>query len=246
MDEFDSLAMDSAPLFEAIDFLNMVGRFAFNTLMVWIMIHRLYYPKSKRRDYYFTFMLISISIFMMLYLLGGVKLKVGFALGLFAIFGIIRYRTESMPVREMTYLFSIISMSVINALSVTVSYAELLFCNLIFLTAVWLFESYILLKHVSSKLIQYDRIALITPDKREELLEDLRQRTGLKILKVEIGALDFLRDMAIIKIYYEDDEYENNSEISNITKIPKEEWTVGSLGKGEGRPGGEGEGSVLL
>lgn len=225
MDEFDSLAMDSAPLFEAIDFLNMVGRFAFNTLMVWIMIHRLYYPKSKRRDYYFTFMLISISIFMMLYLLGGVKLKVGFALGLFAIFGIIRYRTESMPVREMTYLFSIISMSVINALSVTISYAELLFCNLIFLTAVWLFESYILLKHVSSKLIQYDRIALITPDKREELLEDLRQRTGLKILKVEIGALDFLRDMAIIKIYYEDNEYENNSEISNITKIPKEEWT---------------------
>lgn len=225
MDEFDSLAQDTAPLFEAIDFLNMVGRFAFNTLMVWIMIHRLYYPKSKRRDYYFTFMLISISIFMMLYLLGGVKLKVGFALGLFAIFGIIRYRTESMPVREMTYLFSIISMSVINALSVTISYAELLFCNLIFLAAVWIFESYILLKHVSTKLIQYDRIALITPDKREELLEDLRQRTGLKILKVEIGALDFLRDMAIVKIYYEADEYENNSEINNITKIPKEEWT---------------------
>lgn len=225
MDEFESLAQDSAPLFEALDFFNMVGRFAFNTLMVWLMIHRLYYPKSKRRDYYFTFMLISISIFMMLYLLGGVKLKVGFALGLFAIFGIIRYRTESMPVREMTYLFSIISMSVINALSLTISYAELVFTNVIFLGAAWILESYVFLRHVSTKLIQYDRIALITPDKREELLQDLRQRTGLDIVKVEIGALDFLRDMAIVKIYYEVNDYENNSEISNQLKIPKEEWT---------------------
>jgi len=225
MDEFDSLAQDTVPLFEAFDFFNMVFRFAFNTLMVWMMIHLLYYPKSKRRDYYFTFMLISISIFMMLYLLGGVKLKVGFALGLFAIFGIIRYRTESMPVREMTYLFSIISMSVINALSLTISYAELVFTNVIFLFAAWILESYVFLKHVSTKLMQYDRIALITPDKREELLDDLRQRTGLDIIKVEIGALDFLRDMAIIKIYYEMKEYENNSEISNQLKIPKEEWT---------------------
>lgn len=225
MDEFESLAQDTAPLFEAFDFFNMVGRFAFNTLMVWMMIHLLYYPKSKRRDYYFTFMLISISIFMMLYLLGGVKLKVGFALGLFAIFGIIRYRTESMPVREMTYLFSIISMSVINALSLTISYAELVFTNVVFLSAAWILESYVFLKHVSTKLIQYDRIALITPDKREELLLDLKQRTGLNIVKVEIGALDFLRDMAIVKIYYEVDDYENNSEISNQLKIPKEEWT---------------------
>ncbi|MCM1373177.1 MAG: DUF4956 domain-containing protein [Bacteroides sp.] len=225
MDEFDGLAQDFTPLFEAWDFFSMVGRFAFNTLMVWMMIHLLYYPKSKRRDYYFTFMLISISIFMMLYLLGGVKLKVGFALGLFAIFGIIRYRTESMPVREMTYLFSIISMSVINALSLTVSYAELVFTNFVFIAAAWILESYVFIKHVSTKLIQYDRIALITPDKREELLLDLRQRTGLNIIKVEIGALDFLRDMAIVKIYYEMDEYENNSEISNQLKLPKEEWT---------------------
>lgn len=225
MDEFDDWTQDYTPLFEAWDFFSMVGRFAFNTLMVWMMIHLLYYPKSKRRDYYFTFMLISISIFMMLYLLGGVKLKVGFALGLFAIFGIIRYRTESMPVREMTYLFSIISMSVINALSLTISYAELVFTNFVFLAAAWILESYVFIKHVSTKLIQYDRITLITPDKREELLLDLRQRTGLNIIKVEIGALDFLRDMAIVKIYYEMDVYENNSEISNQLKIPKEEWT---------------------
>lgn len=108
MNELDELDLLGVPFVEGYDFLTMLLRFSFNTAMVWIMIHCLYYPKSQRRDYYFTFMLISISIFFMIYLLGGVKLKVGFALGLFAIFGIIRYRTESMPVREMTYLFSII------------------------------------------------------------------------------------------------------------------------------------------
>ena len=221
-DEIDLLG---TPLIAGLDFLVMLLRFSFNTLIVWLMIHCLYYPKSKRRDYYFTFMLISISIFFMIFLLGGVKLKVGFALGLFAIFGIIRYRTESMPVREMTYLFSIISISVINALATTISYAELLMTNVMFLLATWFFESYKRLKHVSTKLIQYDRIALIRPDKREELLADLKQRTGLNITKVEIGALDFLRDMAIIKIYYEADAYEDNSSISNELKLSKEEWT---------------------
>lgn len=205
--------------------MTMLLRFSFNTAMVWIMIHCLYYPKSQRRDYYFTFMLISISIFFMIYLLGGVKLKVGFALGLFAIFGIIRYRTESMPVREMTYLFSIIAMSVINALATTISYIELITTNAIFVLAAWFFESYVLLKHVSTKLIQYDRIALITPERYDEMLIDLKQRTGLNITKAEVGAIDFLRDMAIVKIYYESGMYEDNSTINNELKLSREEWT---------------------
>lgn len=225
MDELDSLDLLGTPLIEGHDFLTMLVRFAFNTIVVWVMIHCLYYPKSRRRDYYFTFMLISISIFFLIFLLGGVKLKIGFALGLFAIFGIIRYRTESMPVREMTYLFSIIAMSVINALATTISYAELIVTNLIFICATWFFESYKLLKHVSSKLIQYDRIALITPDKREELIADLEARTGLKIEKVEIGSIDLLRDMAIIKVYYISDVQEESTSIYNETKLSREEWT---------------------
>lgn len=187
MNELDELDLLGVPFVEGYDFMTMLLRFSFNTAMVWIMIHCLYYPKSQRRDYYFTFMLISISIFFMIYLLGGVKLKVGFALGLFAIFGIIRYRTESMPVREMTYLFSIIAMSVINALATTISYIELITTNAIFVLAAWFFESYVLLKHVSTKLIQYDRIALITPDRYDEMLIDLKQRTGLNITKAEVG-----------------------------------------------------------
>lgn len=225
MDDFDSLDLLGTPLIEGHDFLTMVLRFAFNTIVIWIMIHCLYYPKSRRRDYYFTFMLISISIFFLIFLLGGVKLKIGFALGLFAIFGIIRYRTESMPVREMTYLFSIIAVSVINALATTISYAELVATNVIFLVATWFFESYKLLKHVSSKLVQYDRIALIVPDKRQELIDDLRARTGLNILKVEIGAIDFLRDMAIVKIFYEGDAHDNADPINNQLKLNREQWT---------------------
>ena len=137
MEDFENLDILGTPLIDANDFIQMIVRFAFNTIVIWIMIHCLYYRKSKRRDYYFTFMLISISIFFLIYLLGGVKIKVGFALGLFAIFGIIRYRTESMPVREMTYLFCIIAISVINALAVSISYAELFTVNAMFLLSTW-------------------------------------------------------------------------------------------------------------
>ncbi|EOA49012.1 DUF4956 domain-containing protein [Bacteroides salyersiae] len=224
MEDIETLDLLGTPLMEGYNLVTMLLRFSFNMLVVWLMIHCLYYPKSRRRDYYFTFMLISISIFFLIFLLGGVKLKIGFALGLFAIFGIIRYRTESMPVREMTYLFCIIAISVINALAITISYVELVVTNVIFLLATWLFESYILLKHVSTKLIQYDRIALITPDKRLELIADLEHRTGLKIKSVEIGAIDFLRDMAIVKIHYETDHMGDNS-INNELKLSREEWT---------------------
>lgn len=225
MDEIESLELMGTPLLEGHSFAVMMLRFSFNTLMVWLMIHCLYYPKSKRRDYYFTFMLISISIFFMIFLLGGVKLKVGFALGLFAIFGIIRYRTESMPVREMTYLFCIISMSVINALATTISYAELVATNVIFLLAAWFFESYVLLRHISTKLIQYDRIALIRPDNYDDMMTDLKERTGLNITKAEVGAIDFLRDMAIVKIYYYSDHTSDNNSINNELKLSHEAWT---------------------
>lgn len=223
MDDLDKLELFGTPVLQTGDFLQMILYFLFSTFAVWILVHCLYYPKSKRRDYYFTFMLISISVFFLIFLLGGVKLKIGFALGLFAIFGIIRYRTESMPVREMTYLFVIIAMSVINALAVTISYAELVAVNAIFIFCTWFFESRKLLKHVSTKLIQYDRIELIHPLRYEDLLADLKERTGLDILKAEIGGIDFLRDMAVIKIYYQHQAEENNT-VNGQTKILAEEW----------------------
>ncbi len=211
-----------SPVFDSVGFGQLVIRLIINTLVVGFIIHKLYYTKSKRRDYYFTFTLIGLSIFLMIFLLGSVKIKVGFALGLFAIFGIIRYRTESVPIREMTYLFAIIAISVINALALELSYAELGFTNIVFIICIWILEGNRWLKHIPSKLIMYDKIALITPDKRGEMIMDLERRTGLKILKIEVGHIDFLKDSAIVKIFYLPDSEEINT-IDNLTKIRNEE-----------------------
>ena len=213
--------LSETPLIDMADLWQLLFRFVFNFIVVGIIIHFFYYPKSKRRDYYFTFTLISISVFFLIFLLGSVKLKIGFALGMFAIFGIIRYRTESVPIREMTYLFTITALSVINALSIQVGLTEMLVTNAIFLLVTCLLESERWLKHTSSKLILYDRIQLITPDKREELIADLSARTGLHIQKIEIGHIDFLRDAAFIKVYYESDSRETNT-VDHLTKFPKE------------------------
>ena len=221
MEFMEELETFEATLIDASDIGSLLIRFLFNAIFIWFVIHKLYYPRSQRKDYYFTFAIISVSIFFLIYLLGGVKIKVGFALGLFAIFGIIRYRTESMNVREMTYLFTIIAMTVVNALGVTLSYGELFLTNLIFIVCIKLAENQPWLKHVSEKLVMYDRIDLITPDKREEMIEDLHKRLGIDIIKVEVGAVDFLRDIAMIKVYY-DDPHETSNTVNKIMKFPKE------------------------
>lgn len=219
MNELYELDLSGVPFVEGYHSLAMLLRFSFNTLMVWMMIHCLYYPERRRRDSCVTSMLISISIFFMIYLLGGVRLEVGFALGLFAIFGIIRYRTVSMPVREKTCLFCIIAMSVINAPATTISCIGLMAADMIFIIATWLFEGYVLLRHISKKLIQYDRIALITPERYGDMLTDMKPRTGMNIAKAEVRATDFLGNMATVKIYYESGVYEDNSTINNELKL---------------------------
>ncbi len=219
----EELELLDTPVIEMLDLGQLLLRFAFNTIITWFIIHFLYYPKSRRGDYYFTFTLIAISIFFLIYLLAGVKLKVGFALGLFAIFGIIRYRTESMPVREMTYLFVLIAISVINALGVTLSLVELGVTNLIFIIAIWLCEnSYKWMKHVECKYVMYDKIDLIKPEKEEELKADIIERTGLNVLKVEVGGIDFLKDTAMLKVYY-DAGKTHASTVDRMLKMPKED-----------------------
>ena len=195
----------------------MLIRLFINIITVAVIVHAFYYPKAKRRDYYFTFTLIGISIFLLIYLMGGVKLKIGFALGLFAIFGIIKYRTEQVPIREMTYLFVIIAVSAINGLATSVSFFELLLTNSIFLIDLGVCENTTWMKHVPSKLVTYDNIKLVAPDKEDELKADLEKRLGLKIIRIEVGNVDFLKDSAILKIYYEPvmDEF---GTIDNVVK----------------------------
>lgn len=194
--------MNNLIIFNAADTFMMMAEFLINTFVIWIIVHFLYFPKSRRKDYYFTFMLISISVFFLIYLLGGVKIHIGFALGLFAIFGIIRYRTESMPVREMTYLFVIIAISVINALASGPAFTEICLMNILFVASILIFERIKVKGSMATKLIQYDRIELIKPENRQQLIDDLKSRTGLDIVRVEIGGIDFLRDMAVLKVYY--------------------------------------------
>jgi hypothetical protein len=185
------------------DFLELLLRFSFNLVILLILVRVLYYPVAKRKDYLFTYILLGTAIFLLCYLLENVKLQLGLALGLFAIFGILRYRTSQIPIKEMTYLFIVICISVINALAnKKVSYIELIFTNLVFIGVTYGLEKIWLLKHESRKTIMYEKIDLIKPQNYGLLLKDLEKRTGLKINRVELGRIDFLRDAARITIYY--------------------------------------------
>ncbi len=206
------------------DFAHMLVRFLISVVVSWIIIDRLYYVKSKRRDFYFTFMLISIAIFFlvyfMIYVLDDMKGKtsMGIGIGLFGIFSIMRYRTDAMPVREMTYLFVLIALAVVNALAANIPLAELVITNLLIMASIWVCE--MRLKIQAVKMIQYDRIDLIKPERRAELIADLEERLGLKISKVEVGGVDMLRDMTVIKVYY-DSEGKDPSSVDGMVKVPK-------------------------
>lgn len=182
-----------------------------------IIVHFLYFKKAKRRDFYFTFMLISVALYFLVYMMMGMdrgKATMGVGLGLFGIFSIMRYRTDTMPVREMTYMFVVVCMSVVHAMAdligvdtdgkiVGTPIVELLVIDLVTIMAIAIFERMLKIQH--SKLVQYDRIELVKPDKRQELKTDLEQRLGLDITRIEVGAIDFLRDMAMLRVYYTND-----------------------------------------
>lgn len=206
------------PLMESQNFLHLLIRFAFNLLISLIVVGCFYYRKKGRRDYMFTFVLFSSAMFLLIFLMENVKLQIGFTLGLFAIFGMIRYRTETVPVREMTYLFIIIALSVINGLSTTISYAELLFANAMVLLLIWICETIRSRRKTATRLVNYDRIALITPERRDELIADLQKRLGAKVEEVEIGHVDFLKDSAMIKVTYLLEKGENET-IGNVTRV---------------------------
>ena len=188
-------------------FAQMLVRLFISLVVTWFIVFRLYYKKSKNREFCFTFMLISIAIFFIVFFMVFVledmkgKTSMGIGIGLFGIFSIMRYRTDAMPVREMTYLFVIIALALVNAIAEGVPMFELILTNLIILAAVWIFET--TLKTKPTKYIQYDRMELIVPEKKEELKADLEKRLGVRIIKVEVGAVDFIRDMAMIRIVYE-------------------------------------------
>ena len=218
--------MDSTLL--SAEFLQTLLKFLICVVVNFIIVDRLYYQKSHRRDFYFTFMLMTVAIYFLVYSMIFVledmkgKTGIGIGIGLFGIFSIMRYRTDAMPVREMTYLFSIICLSVINALGCAISLAESLIPNLFVLLAMFLCERFLLNSPEQSKLVLYDRIKLITPERREELIADLHERLGLDVTSVTVGSVDFLKDTAILRVYYR--EQSDKDPINDTIKIKRDEW----------------------
>lgn len=211
MNEFLILLTDielfGSDFFDKKDFFELLVKAVFNFLVIGYIVRYLYYPATKNKDYLFTYLLISVTVFFLCFLLENVKLELGFALGLFAIFGIIRYRTDPIPIKEMTYLFIVIGVSVINALAnKKISHSELLFTNFIIIAVTYALEKIWLLKHETRKTITYEKIELIVPGRKQELLDDLKLRTGLNITRVEVRRLDFLRDTAQLRIFFFEDE----------------------------------------
>lgn len=186
------------------DFTELIVRFALNLLVTVFIVVGLYAQTSKRKDFYFSYIAISIVIFLLCFLLESVKIELGFALGLFAIFGIIRYRTDAIPIKEMTYLFVVIAVAVINALAnKKVSYAELLTTNVLIVGGLYILEKILNLRQEISQRIIYEKIENLHTDKKEELMADLKLRTGINIKRIEVDRIDFLRDVANIYIFYD-------------------------------------------
>ena len=202
-----------------VTIMNFVPLLVINSLSVWFITHVLYFKKSRNRLYYFTFILLSTAIFVLLFMAQGTKLQMGAALGLFAVFGILRYRTEQVNVREMTYLFYLVALSVANGTSPSVRWNDIfsepvnvicskefmliLVVNIVFIVVASMMEYAFNRRRRATKLVKYDNIELIVPEKRAELKADLEHRLGLKITNVEVGAVDFLQDCCLLSVHYD-------------------------------------------
>ena len=212
------------------DFIQMLVRFIICMVVNFILIYRLYFPKSKRRDFYFTYMLTSVAVFFLMFFMMSMKAKatMGIGIGLFGIFSIMRFRTDAMPVREMTYLFLIISLSVISAISGDKEgfdlerIIELILTDCIIILITWICEKFLKVK--SAKLIQYDRVELTKPERYAELVEDVVNRTGLDVIKIEVGGIDFLKDTVVLKVYYNPIAHSRSNTVSDQFRITRTQF----------------------
>ena len=190
-------------LYDSKDLVKLLFKFSIDLLFLIIIVRLIYYRIKDEKDYVFTFFMFNILTFFICFLLRKVPMEMGFALGLFAVFGILRYRTEAIPIRQMTYLFIVIGLSMINSLAnKSISWLEILLANGIITIITYLIDRVWFSTKEQTKTILYEKIELIKPENEQELIEDLKQRTGLQIVAVKVDKVDFLRDTAQIKIYY--------------------------------------------
>ena len=189
------------------DMWELLFKFGLNALVLFVLIRLIYYPIHRKKDYLFTYFLFNILIFFLCVLLNNVKLSTGFAFGLFAVFSVLRYRTEQISIKDMTYLFAVIALAVINALvSKKISLAELLFTDGMILLVTYALEHLWLTRHEAMRFVNYEKIDLIRPEKREALHADLKERLGISVSRIEVGKIDLLRDTVQLRVFYFEDE----------------------------------------
>jgi len=188
------------------ELIQLMIRFGFNLSIAFIIIKLIYHRNSSSNlDFVFTYFMFNSLIFFFAYLLGNITINMGFAFGLFAVFAILRYRTDPIPIKEMTYLFIVITIGVINALSGNeVSYTILLFTNITLVVLTYFLETYWQKNLLIRMTVEYEKIENIKPENRDALLADLKERTGLNIQSLEFRRMNFLRDTARIRIYYKE------------------------------------------
>jgi hypothetical protein len=185
------------------ELLNLIIRFGFNLSVAFIIIKLIYQRDHNNNDFVFTYFMFNSLIFFFASILGSITINMGFAFGLFAVFAILRYRTDPIPIKEMTYLFIVITIGVINALSGDeVSFEALLFTNTALVGLTYFLEKYWQNNLLASMNIDYEKIENVKPENHEALLADLKERTGLNIQDFQLSRMNFLRDTARIKIYY--------------------------------------------
>lgn len=176
-------------------------RLGVDMLSVFILVRFVYFPIYRNREYIFTFFIFNLIIFLITYLLNKVEMSMGAAFGLFAVFSMLRYRTEDISIKDMTYMFLVIAMGLIMAVTKG-SWDELALLGSIIILVTWLLESNVLMKKEISKIVMYENIEFIKPENRQLLIEDLEKKMGVKINQVTIGKIDFLRDSAQIHVHY--------------------------------------------
>ena len=190
-------------------FSNVILRFSFNLLVAFVIIKLIYHRDYKGNDFVFTYFMFNTLIFFFAFILGNLDINMAFGFGLFAVFAILRYRTDPIPIKEMTYLFIVITIGVINALSANqVVFTELLFANFSIVLLTFLLERHWVNNlpddGLSSKTIVYNDMEMIKPENHQKLINDLAQKTGLSVISIKVGRINFIENHANIKLYYRD------------------------------------------
>ncbi len=219
-----------------VEYLTFVLGMVLNLALSLVIVRGVYYPKRRVHDYIFTFLAFSTVIYLVMGLFSSVELSIGVGFGLFALFSVLRYRTDTVPIREMTYLFVMVALPIMNSILFNSGqYVNLGLSDLMIIGVLWVLEQKWGFSYEQKKMVRYEKIELVHADRRDDLIADLRIRTGLPVTSVEIMEIDFLRDSADLMVSYEENAPIVPRDISPSDALPG--TSPAAPGLPEGSPG---------